>query len=91
MRKMQTLSNYEEEYFSKHPEEIDEYIEIIFEEYSKDGELGALLSSLRILSRAKGVSSTALAAGMTRKGLQKALSVNGNPKFNNVNCISLEF
>lgn len=34
MRKMQTLSHYEEEYFNKHPEEIVDYLEIIFDEYS---------------------------------------------------------
>jgi len=53
MRKMQTLSHYEEEYFNKHPDEIDDYLKIIFDEYLKDGKLGALLSSLRVLSRAK--------------------------------------
>lgn len=77
----------EEEYFQKHPEEIDDYIAIIFEEYARDGETGALLSSLRRVSRAKGVTATAEAAGLSRKGLQKALSEKGNPKFESVNAI----
>lgn len=84
---MQTLNDYEEEYFCNHPEEIDEYIQIIFEEYAKDKEIGALLSSLRVLSRVRGISSIATAAGMSRKGLQKALSEKGNPQFSNVNSI----
>lgn len=86
-RKYRTFGEIEEEYFQKHPEEIDDYISIIFDEYAKDGETGALLSSLRRVSRAKGVTSTAVAAGMTRKGLQKALSEKGNPKFESVNAI----
>ncbi|VAX30219.1 hypothetical protein MNBD_NITROSPIRAE01-1323 [hydrothermal vent metagenome] len=87
MRKMKTLNEYEEGYFREHPEEIDEYIKVIFEEYAKDEDIGALLSSLRILSRVKGISSMAETVGMTRKGLQKSLSEQGNPKFSNVNSI----
>ena len=86
-RKYRAFGEIEEEYFQKHPEEIDEYISIIFEEYAKDGDTGALLSSLRRVSRVKGVTATAEAAGLSRKGLQKALSEEGNPKFESVNAI----
>lgn len=86
-RTYRTFAEVEEDYFQKHPEEIDDYLTICFEEYAKDGCTPALLSSLRMIARAKGVTATADAAGMTRKGLQKALSEQGNPKFESVNAI----
>ena len=87
MSKFRTLDQVEEEYFRKHPEEIDDYVSLIFEEYSEHGDTGALLASLRIIARVKGITSTAEAAGMSRKGLQKALSEEGNPKLDSVNSI----
>lgn len=87
MTSYRTFGEIEEEYLRHHPEEIDDYITIIFEEYARDHDTGALLASLRRISRVKGVTTTAEAAGMTRKGLQKALSEKGNPKFENINAI----
>lgn len=84
MRTFKTLDEYEENYFRTHPEEIDKYLDIIFEEYAKDRDLGALLASLRAVSRAQGITATAESAGLSRKGLQKALSKEGNPKFESV-------
>ena len=87
MKKYRDFSEVEADYFRDHPGEMDHYISLIFEEYAKDGDTGALLSSLRVLSRVKGITKTAEAAGLSRKGLQKALSENGNPEFANVNAI----
>lgn len=87
MRKLRNLDNVEEEYLRNHPKEIDDYLRILFEEYAKDGDTKALLASLRVVSRVKGVGITAEAAGLTRNGLQKALSENGNPKFESINAI----
>lgn len=87
MRNYRTFTDVEESYFREHPEEIDEYIDILFEEYAKDGNTGALLSSLRVLARVKGLTRLAKEAGMSRKGLQKALSEEGNPEFASVNAI----
>lgn len=87
MRDYRTFTDVEESYFREHPEEMDDYITIIFEEYAKDGDTGALLSSLRVLSRVKGVTKIAEQAGMSRKGVQKALSEDGNPEFASVNSI----
>lgn len=53
MRKYRTLTEIEESYFRDHPEERDDYISIIFDEFSKDDNTGALLSSLHVLSRVK--------------------------------------
>ena len=86
-RKFRTFGEIEEEYFRKHPEEIDDYLTIIFDEYAKDGNMGALLSSLRRVVRAKGVSTVAGEVELTRNGLQKALSESGNPKFESINAI----
>ncbi|MGB3636911.1 MAG: hypothetical protein WBA39_04875 [Rivularia sp. (in: cyanobacteria)] len=76
MRKFRTLDEFEEEYFIEHPEEIDDYFTEIFQEYALDNDSGALLASLRIIARVRGISETAEQVGMTRRGLQKALSIN---------------
>ena len=80
MKNYRSFSDVEESYFRDHPEEMDEYIILMFEEYAKDGDTGALLSSLRVLSRIKGVTKIAEETGLSRKGIQKALSEDGNPE-----------
>ena len=87
MRKYRTLDEVEEEYLRGHPEEIEDYLTVIFEEYAKDGDIGALLSSLRTIGRVQGISELAQETGMSRKGIQKALSAQGNPRFESVNSI----
>ncbi|PHJ66125.1 addiction module antidote protein [Nostoc linckia z18] len=87
MRKFRTLDEFEEEYFGNHPEEIYDYLTEIFEEYSEDNDSGALLASLRVIVRVQRISEIAEQIGMTRWGLQKALSSNGNPRLENVNSI----
>jgi len=42
---------------------------------------------LRVVGRAKGVSRLAETSGLSRKGIQKVLSEEGNPKFESVNAI----
>lgn len=84
MRNLRTLDKVEEEYLRKHPDEIDGYVAILFEEFALDNDIGALLASLRVVSRVKGVSEVAKDAGLSRKGLQKALSENGNPRFDSM-------
>lgn len=87
MRKYRKFDELKEEYFLKHPEELDDFITIIFEEYAKDGNVGALLASLRTVSRVKGVTAIAKQAGISRNGVQKALSEDGNPGFGSINAI----
>ncbi len=55
MRKFKTLDEFEEEYFHKHPEEIDDYLTEIFQEYLLDNDSAALLASLRIIAQVKGI------------------------------------
>jgi HTH-type transcriptional regulator/antitoxin HigA len=82
-----TLDHLEEEYFRKHPEEIGPYLTEIFEEFALDGDAAALLASLRVIARVKGISVIARKTGMTRQGVQKALSSRGTPRLDNVNAI----
>jgi probable addiction module antidote protein len=86
-KKYRTLDDVEEEYLRTHPDEIDEYITVLFDEYARDGDIKALLASLRVVCRVKGVTATAEAAGMSRRGLQKALSEQGDPRFESVTAI----
>lgn len=87
MSRYRTISAVEEEYLRDHPDEVDDYIAVLFDEYAESGDTAALLSSLRVVSRVKGVSHIAEASGLSRKGVQKALSEKGNPEFASVNAI----
>ena len=87
MVKYRTLDNIEENYLRDHPEELDDYVVEIFDEYAEGGDSGALLSSLRVIAKVKGITAIARETGMTRQGVQKALSSNGNPRLDSVNSI----
>ena len=75
MSKYRSFDEVQEKYYRDHPEEIDEFLSIAFEDYASDKDTGALLVQLRMIARVKGVSTIAEAASMSRKGLQKALSI----------------
>jgi hypothetical protein len=49
MRKLRTLNEVIEQYFRDHPDEIDDYLVEIFQDYAEDHDTGALLASLRCL------------------------------------------
>jgi probable addiction module antidote protein len=88
MRKFRNLLAFTEEYFRNHPEEIDEFIKEIFEDYAEDNDSSALLSGLRIIAQVKGVTADfASQVGMTQKSLQKALSAKSNPRLDHINSI----
>ena len=86
-----TLDQVEADYFRKHPEEIDDYINEIFEEYALSRDAAALLSSLRMIAQVKGVSDMAAQIGLTRQGLKEALSPKGNPRFENISAVMHAF
>ena len=86
-RMYRTIDQIDEEYYRTHPDEIDSYLEIAFEEYAKDGCTPALLSSLRMIARVKGVSALAEESGITRNGIQKALSEQAKPGFDTISTI----
>ena len=58
-RKLQSFDAHEEEYYREHPDEIEGYLKVCFEEYAKDQCTPALLSSLRMVARVKGISAIA--------------------------------
>lgn len=86
-RNYRSFRDVEEDYFHNHPEEIAAYIDEIFDDYAQDGNSAALLASLRVIAKVKGITNLAQATGMTRQGIQHALSSKGNPRFDNVNAI----
>jgi probable addiction module antidote protein len=87
MNRYRTLTEITEDYLRKHLDEIDDFVTDLFDEYAETGDDAALLSALRVVCRVKGVTHIAEASGLSRKGLQKALSENGNPQFSSVNAI----
>ena len=87
MRQLRTIEEVTEEYFRAHPDEIDDYLTEIFQEYAEDNNTGALLASLRVIARVRGINNLATSTGLTRQGLQKALSSDGNPRLGNVTSI----
>lgn len=87
MSEYRTLDDVTVEYFSQHPEEIDPFLNEAFADYAEDGDSAALLTALRIVARVKGISHIATEVGMSRQGLQKALSAKGNPRLDNINSI----
>ena len=56
MRKLRTIDQFTEDYFCAHPEEIDEYLTEIFQDFAEDNDPGALLASLRVLAPVRDVS-----------------------------------
>lgn len=87
MTDYRTLDEVSIEYFNQHPEEIDDFLQEIFADYAEDGDSATLLSALRIVAKVKGISAMAEEIGMTRQGLQKALSSKGNPRLDSINAI----
>ncbi len=74
MTNYRTIGEVEEEYLRNHPEEIDDYISVLFDDYAESGDAAALLSSLHVVSRVKGVTNIASASGLSSFGEQKDLS-----------------
>ena len=87
MTDYRTLDDVTIEYFTQHPDELEDFLTETFADYAEDGDSAALLSALRIVTRVKGISAMAEEVGMTRQGLQKALSAKGNPRLDNINAI----
>jgi len=88
---LRNLDDVEEDYFRKHPEEMDAYIQEIFADYAQDRNAAALLASLRVIAKVKGMSNIAQEIGLSRRGLYKALSSEGNPRFESINAIMQSF
>lgn len=66
----------------KSAEEMSLYLEACFEEDPGDGSL--IRAALGDIARARGMAQLARDTGLTREGLYKALSPEGNPEFSTV-------
>ncbi len=64
--------------------DTDELRKAYLELAAKDGTQEELLKAINDVARAKGMAKTAKEAGITREGLYKALSPNGNPAFSTI-------
>jgi len=84
-RNFRTMQESEIGYFSKHPKEIKHYLEIALEEFQKDNNEEAFLSSLAVVAKARGgFVKLAKTTGLNREHLYRALSAKGDPKFSTV-------
>ena len=64
--------------------DTEELREGYLEYVAKDGTQGELLKAISDVARARGMSKVAEESGMSRMGLYKALSPDGNPSFSTV-------
>jgi DNA-binding phage protein len=67
MRKLRTLDEVTEAYFRDHPEEIDDYLTEIFQDFAEDNDTGILIGSLHVLARVRDIGNLAAQIGMTRQ------------------------
>ena len=84
MSNYRTIGEVEEQYLRDHPNEIDDYITILFDEYSESGDTASLLASLQVVSRVKGISQISEVSDSGRKG---TITDNNNPQFSSVNAM----
>ena len=61
--------------------DTDELQTLYLDEVAKENDPSALIKAIDTVARAKGMTKTAKEAGISREGLYKALSPNGNPSF----------
>lgn len=67
----------------KSEEDIAAYITMVIE----DGDSSELAHALGVAARARGMTEIALAAGLTREALYKALRPNAHPRFDTINRV----
>ncbi len=70
------------------PEDAKIYLSVALEDYEKDDDIEAFLLAVRDVAEAQGgMSKLANRVDLTREGLYKALSENGNPQLNTMGKI----
>lgn len=77
--KKPTLKKWDSAEYLKTEKDIECYINICFEEYGDDPAF--LAKVLGTVARAQGMSKLSRKTGISREGLYKALSGEGNPEF----------
>lgn len=73
------LSRWEPEKYLDSDEAIHAYLEACIEE--SDGDPSFIIHALGVIARAKNMSQLSRDTGISREGLYKAFSENGNPTF----------
>ncbi len=82
-RKTERFSRYDSADYLKAPDEVAEYLIAAFEEAGDDA--GYMAHVIGVAARAHGgMTKLAKETGMTRAGLHKALSKDGNPSFETI-------
>lgn len=79
MEKPVKFSRYDTADYLKTEEDIAAYLEVVMEDGADDP--GLVAHALGVVARARNMSQLARETGMTREGLYKALSSDGNPSF----------
>lgn len=74
------LTNFDAAEYLKTQEEMDAYLEAC----SEEGDAAHMAHALGVVARAMNMSDVARKAGISRKGLYKALSENGNASFETI-------
>lgn len=82
MSNSEKYAKYDAAEFLRTPEEIQQFLEIVFEE-NQDAP-AVIAAAIGAATRAHGMMRTAKETGLTREGLYKAFSETGNPSFANV-------
>ncbi|MAY54777.1 MAG: putative addiction module antidote protein [Gammaproteobacteria bacterium] len=80
------LSRWDSAEYLKTDEDIQAYLEAVLEEGGDDPAF--IVHALGVIARAKNMSQLARDAGLSREGLYKALSEEGNPTFSTVTKIA---
>ena len=80
------FSRYDSAEYLKTEEDISAYLEAVMEEAGDDPAF--ILHALGVVARARNMSQLARDTGLTREGLYKALSGEGNPSFATVLKVS---
>lgn len=78
----ETFSRYDAADYLKSEEDMVAYLEAAIEEAGDDPEI--VVIALGDIARARGMAQLAKDTGLTREGLYKALSADGNPSFGTV-------
>jgi probable addiction module antidote protein len=72
----------------KEPKRADFALKLALKEFERDGDVNALLDTLRLVARAQGgISHLARKTSVSRQALNEALSPNGNPRLRTVQSV----
>jgi probable addiction module antidote protein len=75
-------------HYLKDPKQADFALKLALKEFEKDGDVNALLDTLRLVAQAQGgLAKLARETMISRKALHEALSPDGNPRLRTFQCM----